>query len=95
MLDSRLQVQPLRRRVLARDDDVDVVAAAQAVVHHREQAIGVRRQIDAHDLGLFINDMVNEAGVLVGKAVVILPPDMGGEEIIERGDLPPPGQVRR
>ena len=35
--------QPLRRRVLARDNDVHVVAAAQAVIHHREQAVRVRR----------------------------------------------------
>ena len=31
-------VEPVRRRLLAGDDDVDVVAAAQAVVGDREQA---------------------------------------------------------
>jgi hypothetical protein len=34
--------------MLSRDDDIDVVAAAQAMVEHRQEAIGVRRQIDAH-----------------------------------------------
>jgi hypothetical protein len=32
VLDSSVHVQPLRRRLLAGDDDVDVVAAAQAVL---------------------------------------------------------------
>ena len=41
VLDGRVHRQPLRRRVFARDHDVDVVAAAQAVVHHREEAVGV------------------------------------------------------
>ena len=67
VLDRLVHRQPLRRRLLAGDDDVHVVAAAQAVVGDREQAVGVRRQIDAHDLGLLVDDMVDEAGVLVQK----------------------------
>ena len=39
--------QPLRRRLLAGDDDVDVVAAAQAVIGDAQQAVGVGRQVDA------------------------------------------------
>ena len=49
MLDGGVHRQPLRRRVFARDHDIDVMAAAQAMVHHRQQAVGIRRQIDAHD----------------------------------------------
>ena len=37
--------------------------------------------------------MVQEAGVLVSKAVVVLLPDMGGQHIVERGDLLPPGEL--
>ena len=93
MIDSGVHVEPLRGGVLAGDDDVDVMAAAQAVVHDGEQAIGIGRKIDAHDLRLLVDDVVNEAGVLVGEAVVVLAPDVGGEEIIERGDLAPPGEA--
>jgi hypothetical protein len=39
VLDRRVHRQPLRRRLLAGDDDVDVVAAAQAVVGHRQQVL--------------------------------------------------------
>src|SRR5208283_1122655 len=54
--------QPLRRRVFARDHDVYVMAAAQAVVHHRQQAVGVRRQVNPHDLSLLVHNVVDETG---------------------------------
>ena len=37
--------------------------------------------------------MVDEAGVLVGKAVVVLPPDMARQQIVERGDRSTPFDV--
>ena len=37
--------------------------------------------------------MVDEAGVLVGEAVVVLPPDVGGEQVVERSDGAAPGDV--
>ena len=86
-------VEPLGGGMFAGDDDVDVMAAAQAVVHDGEQAIGIGRKIDADDLGFFVDDVVDEAGVLMGEAVVILPPDVGGEQIIQRGDLSAPGEA--
>ena len=76
--------QPLQRRLLAGDDDVDVVAAAQAVIGDREQAVGVGRQIDADDLGLLVDDVIDEAGILMAEAVVILPPDVAGQQIVQR-----------
>ena len=95
VLDGGVDRQPLRRRVLARDHDVDVMSAAQAVVHHRQQAVCIRRKVDPHDLGLLVHDVVDETGILVSEAVVILTPDMRGQQVVQRGDLPPPRQVRR
>ena len=37
--DGSVDRQPLRRRVFARDHDIDIVAAAQAVIHYRQQAV--------------------------------------------------------
>ena len=93
VLDRLVHRQPLRRRLLARHDDVDVVAAAQAVVGDREQAVGVGRQVDADDLRLLVHDVVDEARVLVAEAVVVLPPDMARQQVVQRGDRPPPGDV--
>ncbi len=69
--------------------------AAQAVIEDRQQAVGVGRQVNAYDIGFLVDDVVEEAGILVREAVVILLPDVGGEQIVQRGDLPPPGQFRR
>src|SRR5205085_6468999 len=88
-------VEILQRRLLAGDDDVDVVATAQAMVCDREQRVRVGRQIDADDLGLLIDDVVYEAGVLMAKAVVILSPDVRGQKIVERSDGPAPRDVAR
>ena len=71
MLHGGVHRQPLRRRVFAGDHDVHVVAAAQAVIPDREQAVGIRRQIDPHDVGFLVHDVVNETGVLMREAVVI------------------------
>ena len=42
----RLEVEVLQLGLLVDDDQVHVVAAAEAVVGHREEAVGVRRQVD-------------------------------------------------
>ena len=68
-------VSQFGRGLLAGHDDVDVVAAAQAVVRDREHRVGVRRQVDADDLGLLVDHVVDEARVLMGEAVVVLAPD--------------------
>ena len=91
MANGRIDVEPLPLRLLAGDDQVDVVAAAQAVIRHRQQAVRVGRQIDAHDIGFLVRDMIDEAGILVGKAVVILAPDMRGQQIVQRRDRLAPG----
>jgi len=95
MLDRGFHAEVLRRRLLAGDDDVDVIAAAKAVIRDRQQTIGVRRKIDANDVRLFIHDVVDEAGVLMREAVMVLAPDVRGEEIVERGDGAAPANAAR
>ena len=76
MLDRLVHGQPLRGRLLAGDDDVHVVAAAQAVIGDGQQAVGVGRQIHADDFGLLVDHVIDEARVLVAEAVVVLTPDV-------------------
>jgi hypothetical protein len=59
-------------RLLAGDDEIDVVTAAQAMICDRQQAVGVRRQVDADDLGFLVDDVVNKPGVLMAEAVGLL-----------------------
>ena len=91
--DRGLHVQPVRIGLLARHDHVHVVAAAQAVVGDGQQRVGVRRQVDPDHLGLLVHHVVDEARVLVAEAVVVLPPHVRGEQVVERGDRAPPGQL--
>ena len=93
VLDRLVHRQPLGRGLLAGDDDVDVVAAAQAVIGDRQQAVGVGRQVDADDLGLLVDDVVDEPRVLMAEAVVVLAPDVARQQIVQRADRPPPRDV--
>ena len=62
-------------------------------VADREQRVGVRREVDPDHLRLLVHNVVDEAGILVREAVVILPPDVGAEQVVEGGDRTPPGDV--
>ena len=66
--------QPLRRGMFPCNDHVDVMATPQAVIHHGEEAVRIRRQINPHHPSLFVDDMINEAGVLMRESIVILSP---------------------
>src|SRR5215831_15137831 len=93
VFDGLVHGKPNRGRLLSRDDEIYVVAAAETVVGNAEEAVGVRRQVDADDLGLFVNNMIDEPWVLVTEAVMVLPPDMRTEQVVERGDWAAPGDV--
>ena len=51
-----------------------------------EQRVGVRREINADDVGLLVDDEIDEAGILMAEAVMVLTPDVRGQQIVERGD---------
>ena len=95
MLDRRLHIEPLWGRLFAGHNDVDVVPAAQAVIGHGQQCVRIWWEIHADDFRLLVHHVVNEAGVLMTKAVVILAPDVGREQVIQRGNGAPPGNVAR
>ena len=79
--------------MLGGHNDVDIVLAAQAMVHGGQQAVGIRRQIDADDIRLFVCDVVHEPRILVREAVVVLLPDGGAHDQVERRDLLTPGEL--
>ncbi len=74
--------QPLWGRVFARDNDIDVMSAAQAVVHDRQRQFASGGQVNPYDFGPLVDDMVDETGILVGEAVVILALDMRGKQVV-------------
>jgi hypothetical protein len=73
--------------LLVGNDNVHIVLTAKAVVHRREQTVGIRWKINANNFRALVGDDVKEAGVLVSETIVILSPDSGCEEDVERSNL--------
>jgi hypothetical protein len=62
--------------LLTGDDHVDVVATAQAMIGNGQQRVCIRRQVPPSHLGSLVGDVVDEAGILMRRAVVMLAPNM-------------------
>ena len=93
MLNSALNVEPLRGGLFTGDNDVDIMTAAQAMVSDGEKSVCVGRQIDANYLGFLVHRMIDEARVLMAESVMVLTPNMRGQQIIQRGQRTPPRNV--
>ena len=93
VLHSLLHGQPLRTRMLGSHDDVDIVAALDAVIEAAEQAVCIGRQVQTDNIRLFVGDVVKETRVLMGKAVVVLLPYVGSQNQVERRDRLTPRQA--
>ena len=93
VLDGGVHVHVLQVHLLVGDDHVDVVLAPQAVIGDGQEAVHVRRKIDASDGRALVHHHVEEAGVLMREAVVILPPDRRRDQQVQRCDVSPPGQM--
>ena len=74
MLHRRIHVQPLRRGVFPGHHHVHIMPAPQTMIHHRQQTIRIRRQINPHNLGLLVHHQIDKPRILMRKSVVILPP---------------------
>ena len=57
--------EPLRLRLLARDDHVHPVLGVERVPHRGQQGVRVGREVHPHDSGLLVHDDVQEPRVLV------------------------------
>src|ERR1700686_2480783 len=76
MLDRRFQVEPLQHQLRSSNNYIDVVSAAEAVISYRKESVRIRRTIYALNIPLLVHNVVDEAGVLVGEAVVVLAPNV-------------------
>jgi len=88
-----LEGEPLELGLLAAGDDVDVVAAAQAVIENVEQAIGIGRVVNANDFAAPLQGVVNKAGRLMAESIVIVAPAVAGEQNVERRERTAPGKL--
>src|ERR1017187_3179418 len=96
MRDGFVHREPLMHGLLPSYDKIDIVDRAQAVIHRRQKAVGVGRQIDPVRVALLGQEAVDEPRPLMGVAVVVLPPRFGSQKVVERGNrLAPAGFERR
>jgi len=49
------------------------------------QGLGVGGEVDADDVGFLVHYVVDEPRILVTEAVVVMAPDVGGEQVVEGG----------
>jgi len=58
--------------------------------HTRQKTVSVRREVDANDIRALVGHNIEEAGILVREAVVVLPPNHRRQQDVERGNLGTP-----
>jgi hypothetical protein len=78
-----VHAQPLKLRLLINDDQVKIVMTLEAVICYREQAIGVRRQINPHYVCLFTDQVIDKPRPLVAETIVVVAPTRGCQQIVE------------
>ena len=72
----------MKRGLFAGNNHIDIIAASQAVVGHRQKSVRIRGQIDTHNFSLLVDYMIDKSRILMRKAVVILAPHGRGDEQI-------------
>ena len=77
-------VEVLEVWLLVDHDKVYLVAAAQAMVCHREQAVGVRRHVGAGDGAPLGQHHIDQTWALAAEAIVVVAPAGRGEQYVER-----------
>lgn len=91
---SSFHVEVLQVILLIGNYNVDIILAVETVVHDRKKTVTVGREVDADDLGGLVGDDVEETGVLVSETVMVLTPDRGGKQNVERGDFGTPFDLK-
>lgn len=52
----------------------------------RKQTVSIGREVDANNFGALVGNHIQETGILVSEAVVVLSPDDGCQENVERSN---------
>src|SRR5258705_10728751 len=63
------------------------------MIGHGKQRVYVWRQVDTANIRTLVEDNVQKSGVLMSKAIVVLPPDGRGNQQIQGRNRRAPGQA--
>src|ERR1700740_1885677 len=83
MCERGVHAQPLKLRLLINDDEVKIVMTPEAVICYREQAIGVRWEVNPHYVCLFTDQVIDKPRPLVAETIMVVAPTRGCQQIVE------------
>src|SRR5260221_5512922 len=75
----------MKLRLLIDDYQVEIIMTAEAVVSDREQAVSIRRQVNATTAWLLAHEIVDKSRSLMAETIVVVSPAGGCEQVIQRG----------
>ena len=75
-----LHIEPLKFRLLAACDDVYVVAAAKAMIDDAQEAIAIRRVINANHFAPARESVIDKTRGLVAEPIVVVAPRVARQE---------------
>ena len=87
--------EPLQLGLLIDDNQVHVIATADAVIGDCEQTIRIWWLVDACDRTVLRENGIDQSWTLMAKTVMIVTPAGRGQENVERGNRLAPGQFDR
>jgi len=92
MFNCRIHIEVLKSWPVARDDHIHIIPATQAVIRYGQKRVASGG--DKHGLcPPLVHYVVDEPGVLMREHVVILPPDVRCQQVVQRSNRTSPRNV--
>src|SRR6185437_11149252 len=93
MFDGSVNIHVLQMHLLVANNYVYIILTSQTVISDRQERIDVGRHVDASHGSTLVHYDINETGILVGKAVMILAPHGRSDQQVQGRDFFTPGQL--
>src|SRR5699024_1611311 len=85
--------QPLAAWMFGSNDGIYIIFALDTVIKAGEQTVSIRREIHADNICFLVGNVIQEAGILMSKSIVVMLPYIGGQDKVQRGDRLSPGKL--
>ena len=80
MSDRLIYGQILEMGLFIRNNDINLIDTLETAIGDRQETIYVRGQINSHHLSTFVGYQIKKPRILMGKTIMILAPDGGGNQ---------------
>src|SRR5208283_3334408 len=93
VLNRGIHIEVLKMQLLVGDDYIYIVFTPEAVIGYRQEAVHIGRKVNPSDGRALVENNVQEAGILVRETVVVLAPNRGCDQEVQRGYFSTPRHV--